>query len=141
MNGIHHRDTESTKGHGADDGALCGEIIGAAIDVHRELGPGLLESIYESALAIELANRGLATKRQIEVPIQYKGHALDGRLRLDLIVADRVVVEIKSADRLTEIHHAQLLNYLRLVHRRFGLLINFNVPRLRDGVRRLVNGF
>jgi GxxExxY protein len=141
MTSIHHRDTEDTKGHGVDENALCGEIIGASIEVHRELGPGLLESIYESALAIELENRGLPAKRQIELPIKYKGCSLDGRLRLDLLVADCVIVEIKSADRLTEIHRAQLLSYLRLAGRRFGLLINFNVPRLHEGIRRLVNGF
>jgi GxxExxY protein len=138
---IHHRDTENTKSHGATEDDLCGAIIGAAIDVHRELGSGLLESIYESALVIELADRGLATERQVEVPIQYKGRALDGRLRLDLLVADRVIIEVKSTDRLNEIHRAQLLSYLRLASRRFGLLINFNVPRLREGIRRLVNGF
>lgn len=113
-------------------------IIGAAIAVHRELGPGLLESTYESCLVYELAQRGLCVERQKPLAVVYREVRLDCGYRIDLLVQGKVVVELKSVDRLEAIHQAQLLSYLKLSGCKAGLLINFNVPMLRDGVRRLV---
>lgn len=118
--------------------ALTHEIIGGAIEVHRELGPGLLESAYEQCLAWELENRKLRVTRQVPLPVIYKGIRLDCGYRLDLVVDDAVIVEIKAVDELNPIHEAQLLTYLRLTRRRTGLLINFNKKRLHDGVKRMV---
>lgn len=112
-------------------------IIGAAVEVHRELGPGLLESAYEQCLAHELALRGVGFQRQTTLPVAYKGLQLDAGYRLDLLVEDQVVVEIKAVESLTAVHEAQLLTYLRLGGWPVGLLINFNVARLVDGIRRL----
>lgn len=115
-------------------------IIGAAIEVHRVLGPGLLEAAYEGALSHELTLRRLPFERQTLVPVTYKGVHLDSNLRLDLLVASSVVVEVKAVESLLSIHEAQLLTYLRLGGWKLGLLINFNVPLLRKGLRRIVNG-
>jgi GxxExxY protein len=114
-------------------------IIGASIEVHRELGPGLLESVYEEALVLELGSRGLSVQRQLDVPLRYKGRVLANRLRLDLVVDGLVIVEVKSVDRILAVHEAQLLSYLRLADKRLGLLINFNSPVLSRSVRRIVN--
>jgi GxxExxY protein len=116
-------------------------VIGAAIEVHRALGPGLLESAYEASLAFELAQRGLSTQVQKPLPVVYKGVRLDCGYRLDLLVEDKVIVEIKAVDRLAPIHQAQLLSYLKLSGYKLGLLINFNVPVLKEGIRRVVNTF
>jgi GxxExxY protein len=118
--------------------ALTREIIGAAIEVHRELGPGLLESAYEACFCRELTVRRLAFERQVALPLVYKGERLDCGYRIDLIVAGSVVVEIKSVEATLPIHEAQLLTYLRLSRKRIGLLINFNVPVLKDGIVRRV---
>ena len=118
---------------------ISGLVVDSAIAVHRRLGPGLLESVYERCLVIELAERELEVDRQVILPIFYKGERIDGALRIDLLVHDRVIVEIKSVEQLLPIHEAQLLTYLRLSGRRVGLLINFNVPLLRQGLKRLVN--
>jgi GxxExxY protein len=118
---------------------LTRNILGAAIEVHRTLGPGLLESIYLECLQCELASRGLRFVAQKPVPIIYKGMKLDASYRIDLIVEDRIVVEVKSVDALAPVHRAQVLTYLRLTGCPAGLLINFNVPRLMDGVKRLIN--
>jgi len=118
---------------------LSGEIIGAAIEVHRVLGPGLLESVYEEAFAIELQDRNLLVSRQIEVPLVYKGRRLQNLLRMDLLVADSIVVEVKSVERILPVHEAQLLSYLRLAQKKLGLLINFNSTVLSRSVRRIVN--
>lgn len=134
---VHHRDTEGTEG---SDNLLTRRIIGAAIEVHRVLGPGLLESVYETALCYELRNQGLETDRQVLVPLRYKGLDLRTGIRLDLQVEKRVIVEVKSVEHLHEVHRAQLLTYLRLTNTRLGLLLNFNVKYLRDGMRRIVNG-
>jgi GxxExxY protein len=120
---------------------ITGEIIGAAIEVHRELGPGLLESAYEQCLCHELSLRAVPFQRQVDLPVVYKGIQLDCGYRMDLIVGDRVVVELKTVDKLQPVHEAQLLTYLKLYHRQVGLLINFNVPVLKDGVKRLVNNY
>ena len=124
-----------------DDKELSGEVIGAAIEVHRVLGPGLLESAYELALERELALRGRSVERQEPIALEYKGCVLGDGFRLDLLVDDRLVVEIKAVDVLLPIHEAQLLTYLRLAEKRFGLLINFNEKILKGGVRRVANGY
>lgn len=116
---------------------ITGAIIGACIEVHRELGPGLLESAYEIALERELTMRGLSFERQVEIPVRYKGALLPSGYRADLIV-EKVVVELKAVVDLLPVHEAQLLTYLRLTGLPVGLLVNFNVPALRDGgVRRM----
>jgi GxxExxY protein len=118
---------------------LTESIIGAAIEVHKELGPGLLEAVYERALAVELRGRGLSVLTQVLVPLKYKGESLETDLRLDLLVQRAVIVEVKSVIAFDDVHRAQLLTYLRLTGLQAGLLINFNVPVLRKGVRRGAN--
>jgi GxxExxY protein len=119
-------------------GALTDCIIGAAIEVHRELGPGLLEDVYCECLAEELRLRQMAFLRELELPVVYKGRPIASNYRLDFLIADAVVVELKSVERLLKVHEAQLLTYLRLLGKRVGLLINFNVPVLREGIVRRV---
>ncbi len=116
-------------------------IIGAAIAVHKELGPGLLESAYEACLAYELAERKLKVERQKGLPVTYHGVQLDCGYRIDLLVEGLVVVELKAVERLEPIHQAQLLSYLRLSGCKVGLLINFNVKVLKNGIRRFVHEF
>ncbi len=125
---MNHRDTEVTE-----------KIIGAAIEVHRHLGPGLLESVYEAAPAYELAQAALSVERQKPVPIAYKGLQFEESFRLDLLVAGSVVVELKCVDAILPIHEAQLLSYLKLTGFKVGLLINFKVPVLKQGIKRLSN--
>ncbi len=108
--------------------------------VHSALGPGLLESVYEACLAYELGRRGLDVERQLQLPIRYGDMTLDAGLRLDLVVERSVVVELKSVDALLPIHSAQLLTYLKLGNYPIGLLLNFNVVRMKDGIKRLANG-
>ncbi len=117
---------------------LSERIIGCAIEVHRELGPGLLENVYESALAHELGARGLRFRRQHPVTVTYKGAELEAEYWIDLLVEDRVIVELKAVESILPIHEAQLMTYLRLADKRLGLLINFNVPLLKDGITRRV---
>jgi GxxExxY protein len=119
---------------------LTEQIIGAAIEVHRALGPGLLESVYEACLAQELMVRGLRTARQVPLPVRYKGVRVDCGYRVDLWVEGAVIVELKTVAKLEPIHLAQLLSYLRLSGCRVGLVINFNVLQLRSRIRRVVNG-
>jgi len=119
---------------------ISGKIIGAAIEVHRKLGPGLLESAYEECLCCEMALRGIKFERQVPLPLNYKGVDLDCGYRLDLLVEDKVIVELKSVETLEPIHEAQMLTYLKFRNAWLGLIINFNVIMLKDGVRRLVNG-
>jgi GxxExxY protein len=121
--------------------ALTGIIIGAAIEVHRILGPGLLESAYEACLAFELNERGLRVERQLELPLYYKKMHLDCGYRLDLLVNEVVIVEVKAVNGIAPIYHAQLTSYLKLSGRKVGLLINFNVMMLKDGITRIVNNF
>lgn len=113
--------------------------IHAALRVHSSLGPGLLESVYETCLAHELAKAGHRVERQVSVPITYDGLRIDAGLRLDLVVDDALVVELKAVEVMLPVHHAQVLTYLKVTGHRLGLLINFNVPRLKDGIRRLAN--
>ncbi len=124
----------------ADLNQITATIISAAIEVHRELGPGLLESAYETCLAYELVERGLDVRRQVEQPVTYRGVHLDCGYRIDLLV-DGVVVELKAVNSLNAVHKAQVLSYLKLSGCQVGLLINFNVKLLKDGVQRIVNGF
>ena len=118
--------------------ALTRDILGAAIEVHRVFGPGLLESAYETALCHELHTRGITFQRQIDLPIKYKGVALESTFRMDLLVRNTVIVELKSVEKTLPIHASQLLTYLRLSGYPIGLLINFNVPNLRNGIIRRV---
>jgi GxxExxY protein len=117
---------------------LTGQIIGAAIEVHRELGPGLLESAYQACLAREFSVRGLPFEQEMPLPVEYKGVRVDCGYRLDFIVANRVVVELKAVDVIHPVHEAQILTYLKLTDCRVGLLINFNVPVLKKGIKRMV---
>jgi GxxExxY protein len=116
------------------------KVIGAAIEVHRALGPGLLEGIYEECLCHELSLRNVSFKRQVVLPVQYKGISLDCGYRLDLLIEGKVVVEIKAIEKLLPIHKAQLLTYLKIGGWKGGLLLNFNVPLLKSGIDRIVYG-
>jgi len=123
---------------GLVDEDLTGEIIGAAMSVHRELGPGLLESAYQASMCRELTLRGIPFQSQLDIPVEYKGLRLDCGYRIDLLVDNQVVVELKSIERFQRVHEAQLITYLRLSGVHVGLLINFNVPALRQGIVRRV---
>ena len=117
------------------------KIIGCAIEIHKTLGPGLLESAYEECLCFELSQCGLSFRRQLPLPLKYKGVKLDCGYMMDLVVEDLIVVELKTVEKLPPIHEAQLLTYLKLYRRSVGLLINFNVPVLITGIKRIVNQF
>lgn len=119
---------------------VSGQIVDAAMRVHSHLGPGLLESAYEACLAHELRTRSLQVHRQLPLPIVYDGLRVDAGYRIDLLVEDAVVVELKALDAISPVHRAQILSYLRLSRKRVGLLINFNVRHLRDGIERFVHG-
>lgn len=120
---------------------LTEKIIGCAIDVHKGLGPGLLESAYEKCLCFEFAQRSFKLESQVPLPLVYKGVTLDCGYRIDLVVEDLVIVELKTVEKFHPIHEAQLLSYLKLYGKNLGLLINFHVPVLKDGVKRVVNNF
>ena len=117
---------------------LSNAVIGCALEVHRQLGPGLLESAYEAALAYELAQQGIPHERQVELPVFYKGAHLDCSYRLDMVVDGQLLLELKSVDAVEPIHEAQLLTYLKLSGLRTGLLINFNETLLKNGIKRRV---
>ena len=134
----HHGGTETRRNIGLLSEALTEGIIGAAIEVHRELGPGLLESVYEECMCQELRLREIPFLAQVELPVVYKGRETGGTYRIDLIVANEVVVELKSVERLLGVHEAQLLTYLKLTGKHVGLIINFNVPVLHRGIVRRV---
>lgn len=112
-------------------------VVDAAYRVHRAMGPGLLESVYEACLCCELSRRGLKFEKQVEIPIVYEGIRLESGLRLDLLVADLVVVELKAVEQLLPIHEAQLLTYLKLTGKRVGLIVNFNTTLIKDGIKRI----
>ena len=120
------------------DDTVTGEVIGAAMVVHRSLGPGLLESAYDACLALEMGRRGLAFERQRRVPLEFLGRQVEDAYRVDFVVESELIVELKSVDSLAPIHTAQLLTYLRLTGLPLGLLINFNVILLKHGVRRVI---
>ena len=119
---------------------LSYQVIGCALEVYKILGPGLLESVYEKALMHELSQKGLTVKAQVGVEMNYKGVNVGDGLRLDLLVNDELIVELKSVEELKPIHYKQLLTYLKLMDKRVGLLINFNVNDLTDGIKRVING-
>jgi GxxExxY protein len=123
-----------------NENQIAAAVVDAAFKIHTTLGPGLLESVYESTLEYELRKRGLSVRRQISLPVYYEGLKLELGYRVDLIVGDKVIIEIKSIEALAPIHKRQLLTYLRLANMRLGLLINFNVERVKDGIQRVVNG-
>ncbi len=120
---------------------LSNIIIGAAIEVHKTLGPGLLESAYEQCMCHELGLRGLSFERQKELPVSYKEMKLNCGYRLDIVVEKAIILELKSCDKIEAIHRAQLLTYLKILGLSLGLLLNFNVPIMRDGIVRIVNKF
>jgi GxxExxY protein len=117
------------------------KIIGAAIEVHKQLGPGLLESSYEVCLAYELKQLGLTVQTQVALPVVYKEVKLEAGYRIDILVENKVIIEIKAVDSLADIHTAQLLTYLKLKDLKLGLLINFNSVKVIDGVKRIINGY
>jgi GxxExxY protein len=119
---------------------LSGRVIGAAIEVHRQVGPGLLESAYVECLGWELEQSGLSVKREVIVPLRYKKLTLAQSYRLDLLIDDCLIVEVKAVEKLMPIHDAQLLTYLKLMDKRLGLLMNFNIDAMRNGIKRLANG-
>jgi GxxExxY protein len=122
----------------AETEAVAARILDAAFQVHRTLGPGLLESVYETCVCHELTKAGIEFRRQLVLPIVYDGIRLDAGLRLDLLVADSVIVELKAIESLLPIHEAQLITYLKLANKRLGLLFNFNVSLLKNGFKRIV---
>jgi len=130
-----HRALENSK---LLEGSLTKEIIGAAIEVHSHLGPGLLESAYEICLCHELSQRGLAFVRQVDLPVSYKGVSLGSGYKLDLLVEDKVVLELKAVEAILPVHEAQLLTYLKLSGKRVGFLMNFHVSRMTSGIVRKV---
>ena len=119
---------------------IAGSIVDAALQIHKETGPELLESVYEIVLADELERRGLSVQRQISIPITYRGRVLDDGFRADLIVDDKVIVELKSVERVKGVHKKQLLTYLKLSGKKLGLLINFGEALIKHGITRVVNG-
>ena len=128
---MNHRDTETQRD------PLTEKVIGAAIDVHRTLGPGLLESVYAECLCYELSECGLKFDRQVNLPISYKNVKLDCGYRMDLVVSESLIIEIKTVEKILPIHEAQLLTVLKLTGLHTGLTVNFNVPVLKDGIRRM----
>lgn len=120
---------------------LSKEILAAAITVHKEMGPGLLESVYELCLLKELQLRGINAKNQVLVPLFYKGEQLNKDFRIDILVENEIVIELKAIDILLPVHDAQIISYLKLTNKKLGFLINFNVPLLKDGFNRFVNNF
>jgi len=116
-------------------------VIGCAITVHRELGPGLLESTYEACLEYELKENGLEVQRQLLLPVNYKGKLIDAGYRIDLLVNERVILELKAVEEMTKVHEAQLITYLKLSGMKLGLLINFNEAYLKNGIKRLINNY
>ena len=132
---MNHKDTKNSK----KSDELSNQIIGAAIEVHRILGPGLLESTYEQCLCHELTLKNISFERQKPLPVTYKGICLNCGYRLDILVEKLVIVELKTVEHIEPIHEAQLLTYLKLSDLWLGLLVNFNVPVLKEGIRRIVN--
>jgi GxxExxY protein len=122
-----------------DEDAVSRRVIGSAIEVHRALGPGMLESVYQKCLGRELALQGLDCREEVPLAVHYKGLDFEAPFRLDLLVEGKVIVELKAVERIPPVHEAQLLSYLRLAGLKLGLLVNFNVPVMKSGIRRIVN--
>ena len=120
---------------------LAAQVLDASIEVHRQMGPGLLESVYEYCLWKELGLRGIFAQRQVQVPLFYKGEALEKDYRIDVLVENEIIIEIKSVDVILPVHEAQIISYLKLAGKRLGFLINFNAPLLKQGFRRFVNNY
>lgn len=120
---------------------ISGIILDGAIEVHKNLGPGLLESVYEICLFKELRSRNLFVERQVPLPVTYKGEKLDAEFRIDLLVENEIIIELKAIEIILPVHEAQLLTYLKLADKKLGLLINFNVPKLVNGFKRMLNGY
>jgi GxxExxY protein len=140
---FHHGGTESTERAIPDRerlNQLAERVIGAAIEVHRQLGPGLLESTYEVCLCHELSERGIQFQRQVDLPVRYKGLLLDAGYRIDIVIEGCLILELKSIEQVTDLHKAQLLTYLRLFNAWLGILLNFNVPLTKNGIHRMANG-
>jgi GxxExxY protein len=136
---VNHHDTKSPREEiPAALDAVARQIVDAAFAVHSTLGPGLLESVYETCLVHELTKRGLKVERQGTLPVVYDGVRIDAGLRLDLVIQDSVIVELKAAETVLPVHRAQVITYLKLSGRRLGFLINFNVPRIKDGIQRII---
>jgi len=135
---LDRQDRQGRQEPSAEADKLARTTVDAALKVHRLLGPGLLESTYEHCLAHELASRGLRARRQVALPIMYEGLPLDAGYRIDMLVEEAIVVEIKAVEALTRLHEAQILTYLKLSGRQLGLLMNFNVELFKDGVRRFI---
>ena len=131
---LNHRDTETQRFN-----KITEKIIGCSIEVHRALGPGLLESAYEECLCFELAQKKLSFERQVPLPVIYKGVNLDCGYRMDLVVEDLVIIEIKAVEKIIPVHEAQLLSYLKLAKKPIGLLLNFHVSVLKKGIKRIRN--
>ena len=120
---------------------LSGIILNCSIEVHRNLGPGLLESVYEVCLCKELELKKIKYLRQVSLPVHYKGNILDAEYKIDVLVEDEIIIELKAVEILLPVHEAQLLTYLKLADKKLGLLINFNVPKLIEGFKRMINGY
>jgi GxxExxY protein len=120
---------------------ITGQIIDTAITVHRHLGPGLLESIYEKCMLKEFELRGIKTQSQVIIPIVYKGYIIPGEFRIDILVEGQVILELKSSEMSHPVYEAQIISYLKLANKKVGFLINFNVPLLKDGIKRFVNNY
>jgi len=135
---MNHSDTKTPREGTEEIDVVAKAVVDAAFKVHSTLGPGLLETVYEACLVHELHRRGLRVETQAVLPIEYDGFKLDAALRLDLVVEDQLIVELKAVEALLPIHMAQMMTYLKLSGRRVGLLINFNVPRIKDGIRRII---
>ena len=142
---MEHKDTKAQNTMSRDEydclQQMSNQIIGAAMEVHKVLGPGLLESVYEDCMKIELEALEFNVKSQIELPLYYKGQPTGKTYRVDLLVNDKFLVELKSVEIMKPLHEVQLLTYMKLSNIHMGLLINFNVPLLREGIRRKINGF
>jgi len=136
---VNHEDTKTPREEIPERvNQIAKQIVDAAFTVHSKLGPGLLESVYEACLAYEVQKRGLAVERQLILPVHYDGIRLEAGLRLDLLIESCLIVELKAVESLLPVHRAQLLTYLKLTGHRLGLLINFNVPLIRDGIKRVI---
>ena len=124
-----------------DLNVISGKILDSAIEIHKQLGPGLLESVYEACLCKEFDIRKIKYRRQVPVPIFYKGDKVNSDLKIDVLVENEIIIELKSVETVIPVYKSQLLSYLRLAHKRLGLLINFNVSKLLDGYSRIINGY
>lgn len=124
-----------------NENELSGLVIGAAIEVHKALGPGLLESVYQTCLVKELHSRGVWVESEVPVTVSYKGDVITEAYRVDLLIENKLVVELKAVNQLTAVHKAQLLTYIRLLNKKLGLLINFNELVVRDGIKRVINNY